>query len=72
MISLTQLNGTPLYVNPNLIEIMESTPDTVLTLTNGKKLLVKESPDIVSRRFAEFFANVSRPMVKAREDLPWT
>jgi flagellar protein FlbD len=34
----------PLFVNDDLIETMEATPDTVLTLTTGKKLIVRETP----------------------------
>ena len=43
MIELTRLNEVKFSLNPDLIEIVETTPDTVLTLTNGKKLIVKES-----------------------------
>lgn len=43
MIEVTKLNGTKLLINSNLIEIVEETPDTVLTLTDGKKYIVKES-----------------------------
>ena len=43
MIILTRLGGRPLAVNPDLIERAESTPDTVITLTDGHKLVVTES-----------------------------
>ena len=43
MIELTRLNGTCFDINPDLIEIVDSTPDTVITLTTGRKLIVKES-----------------------------
>lgn len=43
MIGLTRLNGDRIFINIDLIEIMEQTPDTVVTLTTGKKLVVKES-----------------------------
>ena len=43
MIELTKLNGIKFSVNPELIEIVETTPDTVITLTTGRKLIVKES-----------------------------
>ena len=42
MIELTRLNGTPIVVNTDLIETVEETPDTVITLTSGKKIIVKE------------------------------
>ncbi|MBL8093005.1 MAG: flagellar FlbD family protein [Anaerolineales bacterium] len=47
MIAVTRLNGSRLYVNAEQIEFIESTPDTVLTLLNGTKLLIKEKPDEV-------------------------
>lgn len=43
MIELTRMNGTTFTVNADLIEMLEETPDTVITLTTGKKLIVKES-----------------------------
>lgn len=72
MLELTQLNGETIYVNPNLIETMESTPDTVLKLTTGKMLMVRESTEIVARRFAEFAARVAHPAVEASEEITWT
>ena len=50
MIEVTRLNGGVLTVNHYLIETVEETPDTVITLTTGKKLIVKESrPEIHER-----------------------
>lgn len=43
MIEVTKINGTKLLVNTSLIETVEETPDTVITLTDGKKIIVKES-----------------------------
>ena len=43
MIMLTRLNGAPFALNPDLIERAEATPDTVLTLCDGSKLLVGET-----------------------------
>ena len=43
MIEVTKINGVRVLVNPDLIELVEETPDTVLTLTTGKKIIVKES-----------------------------
>ena len=43
MIELTKLNDVKFSINPELIEVVETTPDTVITLTTGKKLIVKES-----------------------------
>ncbi len=43
MIEVTKLSGQKILVNPDLLEIVEETPDTVVTLTTGKKIIVKES-----------------------------
>lgn len=43
MIELTKLNGTKILVNHQLIEVVEETPDTVISLVTGKKIIVKES-----------------------------
>lgn len=43
MIEVTKTNGSTITLNAELIEVVEETPDTVITLTSGKKLLVKES-----------------------------
>ena len=43
MIKVTRLNGKEYILNAELIETVEETPDTVITLTNGKKIIVKES-----------------------------
>ncbi len=47
MIKLTRLNHVPLILNADLIEYVEVTPDTVITLTTGQKLMVLESADQV-------------------------
>lgn len=43
MIEVTKINGQKILVNPHLLEIVEETPDTVVTLTTGRKIIVKES-----------------------------
>ena len=43
MIELTRLNEVKFSINPELIEIIETTPDKVITLTTGRKFIVKES-----------------------------
>ncbi len=43
MIEVTKINGEKVLVNPQLFEIVEETPDTVITMATGKKIIVKES-----------------------------
>ncbi len=50
MIQVTRLDGSHFYVNADLIEFMEVTPDTVLSLLNSKKIVVKESAEEIIRR----------------------
>ena len=47
MIKVTKLNGTELVVNADLIEFIESTPDTLISLTTGRKMMVLEEMDEV-------------------------
>ena len=50
MIELTRLNGSPLFVNCDLIKWAEAAPDTMLTLINGEKVVVHEScAEVVER-----------------------
>lgn len=53
MIKASRLNDTEIVINAELIEFVEATPDTIITLSTGKKTMVKESVDeIVSRVIA--------------------
>ena len=60
MIKVTKLNGELFYVNPYEIEFIEETPDTVISLKSGKKVLVAEKAQVVIHRMIEFYrlANV--------------
>ncbi len=54
MIRLTRINHVPLVLNADLIEHVEVTPDTVISLTTGQKFVVLESPDEVIERVIEY------------------
>lgn len=54
MIRLTRINRIPLVLNADLIEHIEATPDTVISLTNGQKFIVLESTEEVIRKVIEF------------------
>jgi flagellar protein FlbD len=60
MIQLTRLNGCRLDVNCDLIKYAEASPDTVLTLITGEKLVVLESCDEVSNRTLTYRAETLR------------
>lgn len=54
MIYLTRINHVPLVLNSDLIEHIETTPDTVIHLTNGQSFVVREPPEEVICRVIEF------------------
>jgi flagellar protein FlbD len=54
MIHLTRLNQAPLVVNADLIEHIEMTPDTVIVLTTGQKILVRESAEEIIEKVVRF------------------
>lgn len=58
MILVHRLRGEPLYVNADLIESVEAQPDTVLTLVDGRRILVEEHPDDVVERFVAYRASL--------------
>ena len=54
MIRLTRINRVPLVLNADLIEHVETTPDTVIAMTTGQKFVVTESADEVIEKVIEF------------------
>lgn len=58
MIHLTRLNHVPLVVNSDLIEHIETTPDTVIALTTGQKFMVLETAEEVVTRIVSFRRSV--------------
>lgn len=54
MITVTRLNGKTFVLNADLIQYLEATPDTIVTLLNHEKVLVKEPVDEVVRRVIEY------------------
>ena len=61
MIQLTRLNGQPIMVNADLIESVEPTPDTVITLVSGNKLIVRDSMDDIEQRIIAFKRKIYGP-----------
>lgn len=59
MIKVTRLNNKEVYVNPDLIETLESTPDTVITLTTGHKIIALESIDELIDRIVQYKRKLS-------------
>ena len=66
MIELTKLQDQKIVVNAELIEFVESTPDTMITTTSGKKLIVKESVEEVIEMVIKYRRRC-RPETRARK-----
>lgn len=58
MIKVTRLNKSEYFMNSELIETIEATPDTIITLVDGKKYIVTESPETVMERIIDFRSRV--------------
>ena len=69
MIWLTRLNRVPLVLNSDMIEHIEVTPDTVITLTNGQIWRVRESAEEVVERIVTFRRRICGPQAET-EELP--
>ena len=54
MIQLTRLNNHAIALNSDLIKFVEQAPDTVITLTTGEKLVVRESAEDIIQRVVQF------------------
>ena len=58
MIELTRLNGETFYLNPFMVEQVQSLPDTTITLLNGKKFIVQTKKEEVLRKILEMYRQV--------------
>jgi flagellar protein FlbD len=63
MITVTRLNNISIVVNPELIAFIEETPDTIITLSNGEKLIVKETVSEVIRRILNYRRSIFNPSI---------
>jgi flagellar protein FlbD len=61
MIRLTRINHQEIVLNSDLIEHMEASPDTVITLTTGQKMMVLETPEEIIERVVSFRRRLAPP-----------
>lgn len=64
MIEATRLNGKRVFINSDLIRIIEETPDTVVTLTDGEILVLKTKAEEIIKKIIEFRQQIHMPTVK--------
>ena len=65
MIKVSRLDGSSLVLNADLIEFVEAIPETIVCLTTGKKIMVRETVDDVIRRVTQF-RRMSRVLTQGR------
>lgn len=65
MIKVTRLNNAEFVVNADQIEFIEATPDTVISLLSGKKIVVKESVDEVIAKIVAYRRSFGCPFLPA-------
>lgn len=68
MILVTRLNGSDLWLTPLLIESMEETPDTIVTMTNGHKYVVRQSAQELAKAVADFMRGIGLVGASTRRD----
>ncbi|WP_223066778.1 flagellar FlbD family protein [Paenibacillus caui] len=58
MISVTRINGSPFWINALMIESVEETPDTYITLVTGKRMIVLEKAAEVLKKIQEYYTEI--------------
>ncbi len=67
MIEITKLNDVKISINAELIETVEEIPDTVITLTTGKKIFVKESRQKIENLVKSYKRDIFRQIMNVNE-----
>lgn len=62
MVKLSRINGAEVTVNAELIETVEATPDTIVSLTTGKRLMVVETVDQVVEKIMAYRRSLATPL----------
>ncbi len=64
MIKVSRLNGSELIINSDMVEFIESTPDTIITLSDGKKIIVQQTPEELVEDIIAFRQRVMSPQTE--------
>ena len=67
MIEITKLNDVKITINAELIEVVEEIPDTMITLTTGKKIFVKESRQKIENLVKSYKRDIFRQILNVNE-----
>jgi flagellar protein FlbD len=64
MIEVERVNGNKMLINPDLIKFIETTPDTVVTFTDGEKIMLRTLPDTIVKMIIAFRKKVTLPEIQ--------
>jgi len=67
MIKVTRLNDSELVINTDLIEFMEAIPDTIISLTTGKKIMVRETVDDIIDKVEDYKRRIHQIKVNEQQ-----
>ena len=67
MILLTKINDAPIAVNSDLIQYIEETPDTIITMTNSEKVVVRESMNEIIKKVVSYRRHINGRFLKEYE-----
>jgi flagellar protein FlbD len=69
MVKITRLNDSVLIINADMIQFLEATPDTIITLTDGRKVVAKESVDDIIEKVVDYKRRLllSGPEVRSQQ-----
>ena len=68
MILVTRLNGSQFYINAEKVLTLEGTPDTVITIVDGIKYVVKESPEQIVAKIMQYHRDVNNRGIEVIEE----
>jgi len=64
MIEVERVNGHKMLINPDLVKFIESTPDTVVTFTDGEKIILRTKPQEIIERIVEYRKSYGLPQIR--------
>jgi flagellar protein FlbD len=68
MILITRLNGSKFYINAEKVISVEGTPDTIITLINNVKYVVKEKPEEVVNEIINYHRKINNPQITMEKE----
>lgn len=64
MIEVERMNNQKIFINPDLVQVIEAAPDTILTFQNGEKIVLKTKPEEIIDRIVHYRKRYTLPEIK--------